>query len=38
MMSYGSPDWQKWVLPADDSYEHIKIAYEAGINTFDTGN
>jgi len=37
-MSYGSPDWQKWVLPAADSYEHIKVAYDAGINTFDTGN
>ncbi|TFK35320.1 aryl-alcohol dehydrogenase [Crucibulum laeve] len=37
-MSYGSPEWQKWVLPEEESIEHIKVAYEAGINTFDTAN
>jgi len=37
-MSYGSPEWQKWVLPEEQAIEHIKFAYEAGINTFDTAN
>ncbi|KAF8627037.1 hypothetical protein AX15_004562 [Amanita polypyramis BW_CC] len=37
-MSYGTPDWQKWVLPEEQAIEHIKVAYEAGINTFDTAN
>ena len=25
-MSYGSPDWQGWVLPEKESIEHIKHA------------
>ncbi|KAJ3902063.1 aryl-alcohol dehydrogenase [Lentinula edodes] len=29
-MSYGSPEWQDWVLP--------EAAHDAGINTFDTAN
>ncbi|KAJ3885591.1 aryl-alcohol dehydrogenase [Lentinula edodes] len=37
-MSYGSPEWQDWVLPEDESIMHIKAAYDAGINTFDTAN
>jgi aryl-alcohol dehydrogenase-like predicted oxidoreductase len=37
-MSYGTPEWQKWVLPESDSLEHFKIAYDAGINAFDTAN
>ncbi|KAF9551744.1 Aldo/keto reductase [Agrocybe pediades] len=37
-MSYGSPGWQGWVLPEEESIKHIKAAYEAGINTFDTAN
>ncbi|PPQ78779.1 hypothetical protein CVT25_010652 [Psilocybe cyanescens] len=37
-MSYGSPQWQTWVLPEEDSIKHIKMAYDAGINTFDTSN
>ncbi|KAJ3509322.1 hypothetical protein NLJ89_g5282 [Agrocybe chaxingu] len=37
-MSYGSPEWQAWVLPEEESIKHIKAAYEAGINTFDTAN
>jgi len=37
-MSYGSPEWQKWVLPEEESIKHIKAAYDAGINTFDTAN
>ncbi|KAJ7310056.1 NADP-dependent oxidoreductase domain-containing protein [Mycena albidolilacea] len=37
-MSYGSPDWrgQAWILPEKDGLEQIKIAYDAGINAFDT--
>ncbi|KAJ3575321.1 hypothetical protein NP233_g1173 [Leucocoprinus birnbaumii] len=37
-MSYGTPDWQGWVLPEEESIKHIKAAYDAGINTFDTAN
>jgi len=37
-MTYGSPEWQKWVLGEKDGIEHIKFAYEHGINTFDTAN
>ncbi|KAJ7670058.1 aryl-alcohol dehydrogenase [Mycena polygramma] len=38
MMSYGTPEWQNWVLPEEEAIQHIKFAYEAGINTFDTAN
>ncbi|KAF9537715.1 Aldo/keto reductase [Agrocybe pediades] len=37
-MSYGSPKWDGWVLPEEESIKHIKAAYEAGISTFDTAN
>jgi aryl-alcohol dehydrogenase-like predicted oxidoreductase len=37
-MSYGTPDWQKWVLPEQEAIEHIRLAYDAGIQTFDTAN
>lgn len=38
-MSYGSPDWKgSWVLGEKESIEHIKFAYDNGINTFDTAN
>ncbi|KAJ7219379.1 NADP-dependent oxidoreductase domain-containing protein [Mycena pura] len=37
-MSYGSPEWQAWVLPEEEGLKHIKAAYDAGINTFDTAN
>ncbi|CDO77777.1 hypothetical protein BN946_scf185041.g9 [Trametes cinnabarina] len=37
-MSYGSPDWQAWVLPEEEAIKHIKFAYEHGIQTFDTAN
>ncbi|OCF42755.1 aryl-alcohol dehydrogenase [Kwoniella heveanensis CBS 569] len=30
--------WQEWVLPEKEGIEHIKFAYEQGINTFDTAN
>ncbi|TEB34356.1 aryl-alcohol dehydrogenase [Coprinellus micaceus] len=38
-MQYGSSQWQSWVL--DDEEEmvrHVKVAYEAGVNAFDTAN
>ncbi|KZV73364.1 Aldo/keto reductase [Peniophora sp. CONT] len=37
-MSYGSPEWQGWVLDEEESLKHIKYAYDHGINTFDTAN
>jgi len=37
-MSYGGPEFMKWVLPEEESIKHIKAAYDAGINTFDTAN
>jgi len=37
-MSYGTPEWEKWVLPEEESIKIIKAAYDAGINAFDTSN
>ena len=37
-MSYGTPDWQGWVLEEEESLKHIKYAYDHGINTFDTAD
>ncbi|KAF8139288.1 aryl-alcohol dehydrogenase [Mycena galopus ATCC 62051] len=38
-MSYGDPNWcGKWVLPEEEATKHIKAAFDAGINTFDTAN
>ncbi|KAF8607852.1 Aldo keto reductase [Ceratobasidium sp. AG-I] len=37
-MSYGSPEWQGWVLEEEEGIKHIKAAYDAGIQTFDTAN
>ncbi|KZV73370.1 Aldo/keto reductase [Peniophora sp. CONT] len=37
-MSYGTPDWQGWVLDEEESLKHIKYAYDHGINAFDTAN
>ncbi|KAJ7790479.1 Aldo/keto reductase [Mycena olivaceomarginata] len=37
-MSYGSSKWRPWTLNEEESIEHIKYAYEAGIQTFDTAN
>ena len=31
-------EWQAWVLPEEEGIKHIKAAYDAGINTFDTAN
>ncbi|KAG8927826.1 hypothetical protein FRC01_006881 [Tulasnella sp. 417] len=37
-MSYGSPEWQAWVLNEEEGLKHIKAAYDMGINAFDTAN
>lgn len=37
-MQYGDPKWQPWVLGEEDAIKHIKAAYDAGIQTFDTAN
>ncbi|KAF5319641.1 hypothetical protein D9619_008850 [Psilocybe cf. subviscida] len=38
-MSYGSEKWQDWVIGDEtEAIKHIKTAYDAGINTFDTAN
>ncbi|KAF4578493.1 hypothetical protein EYR36_000300 [Pleurotus pulmonarius] len=37
-MSYGTPQWQGWVLPEEEAIKHIKFAYDHGIQTFDTAN
>lgn len=35
-MSFGSKEWQKWVLEEEDALPLLKHAYEVGINTWDT--
>jgi aryl-alcohol dehydrogenase-like predicted oxidoreductase len=37
-MSYGSPEWQDWVLGEEEGIKHIKAAFDLGINAFDTAN
>lgn len=37
-MTYGSKEWQKWLLEGDDAIEQLKFAYDSGINTFDTAD
>ncbi|KAJ7367511.1 NADP-dependent oxidoreductase domain-containing protein [Mycena albidolilacea] len=38
-MSYGDPNWSgNWVLAEEEAVKHIKAAYDAGINAFDTAN
>lgn len=37
-MSYGSSEWAAWVQNEEESLKLIKMAYEAGINFFDTAN
>ncbi|KAI0262241.1 Aldo/keto reductase [Gloeopeniophorella convolvens] len=38
MMSYGDTRWQPWVLGEKEAVEHVKFAYEHGVNAFDTAN
>ena len=35
-MSYGSSEWQQWVLNEKESLPLLKHAYDNGINTWDT--
>ncbi|KAG8911337.1 hypothetical protein FRC01_005772 [Tulasnella sp. 417] len=37
-MSYGSSKWLDWVLDEEEGIEHIKTAYDLGINAFDTAD
>lgn len=37
-MSYGSPDWQDWVLDEEASLPLLKHAYDVGLNTWDTAD
>ncbi|KIO29822.1 hypothetical protein M407DRAFT_21074 [Tulasnella calospora MUT 4182] len=37
-MTYGSSQWASWVLDDAEGMEHIKAAYDLGINTFDTAD
>ena len=38
MMTYGTPEWRKWVLPESESRPFVKRALELGINFFDTAD
>ncbi|KAJ1305476.1 hypothetical protein OPQ81_000483 [Rhizoctonia solani] len=38
LMSYGNKEWNPWVLDEEEGIKHIKAAYDAGIQTFDTAN
>jgi hypothetical protein len=33
--AYGTPEWAEWVLGEKEGIEHIRYAYENGINTFE---
>ncbi|KAJ7112510.1 Aldo keto reductase [Mycena epipterygia] len=38
-MSYGDPNWSgNWVLGYEEASKHIKAAYDAGINAFDSAD
>ncbi|KAG5636385.1 hypothetical protein H0H81_008249 [Sphagnurus paluster] len=37
-MSFGSPQWEKWVLGEEESMKILQAAWEMGINTIDTAN
>ena len=37
-MSYGSPEWQGWVLEEEKALPILKHAYDCGINTWDTAD
>jgi aryl-alcohol dehydrogenase (NADP+) len=38
MMTYGSPQWREWVLPAEEAKPFVRRALELGINFFDTAD
>lgn len=35
-MSYGSTEWQPWILEEAEALPLLKHAYDVGINTWDT--
>lgn len=35
-MSYGTKEWQDWVLNEDEALPLLEHAYKRGINTWDT--
>jgi len=35
-MSYGTPEWQEWVLDEGKSLPLLEHAYKVGLNTWDT--
>jgi versiconal hemiacetal acetate reductase len=37
-MSYGTPEWQGWVLDKEDSLPLLEYAYNAGTRTWDTAD
>ncbi|KAJ9161982.1 alcohol dehydrogenase [Coniochaeta hoffmannii] len=37
-MSYGSKEWQQWVLEENEALPLLKHAYDVGINTWDTAD
>ncbi|KIP06727.1 hypothetical protein PHLGIDRAFT_118676 [Phlebiopsis gigantea 11061_1 CR5-6] len=37
-MQYGVKSWKSWVLDEEEAVKHVKFAYDAGIQTFDTAN
>lgn len=37
-MSFGNPDWNGWAKGEEKSLPLIKMAYDAGINFFDTAD
>ena len=36
-MTYGSPDWQPWILGEKETFEHIKYACVVHFTTFQAG-
>ncbi|KAK3725125.1 hypothetical protein LTR37_000636 [Vermiconidia calcicola] len=37
-MSFGSKQWQPWVIEEDEALPLLKAAYDRGLNTWDTAN
>lgn len=37
-MSYGTPEWQEWVLDEEKSLPLLEHAYKVGLNTWDTAD